>query len=32
MEKVKEILEELEVKYNIKIIYAVEAGIRAWNL
>jgi predicted nucleotidyltransferase len=32
MEKVKEILEELEVKYNIKIIYAVEAGSRAWNL
>ena len=32
MEKIKEILENLETKNNIKIIYAVEAGSRAWGL
>lgn len=32
MEKIKEILENLERKNDIKILYAVEAGSRAWNL
>ena len=32
MEKIKEILDKLEQYRNIKIIYAVEAGSRAWSL
>jgi predicted nucleotidyltransferase len=32
MEKIKEILENLETKHDVKIIYAVEAGSRAWGL
>jgi len=32
MEKVKSILEDLEKKHSIKIIYACDAGSRAWNL
>lgn len=32
MEKVTEILKELETKHEINIIYAVEAGSRAWGL
>lgn len=32
MEKVKSILEDLEKKHSIKIIFACDAGSRAWNL
>ena len=32
MEKISEILKDLEKKYDIEIIYAVEAGSRAWSL
>ena len=32
MEKVPEILKGLEAKHNIRIIYAIEAGSRAWGM
>lgn len=32
MEKIKEILENLEREKNIKIVFAAEAGSRAWSL
>ena len=32
MEKIPDILKSLEVKHNIKILYALEAGSRAWRV